>query len=859
MRDAFVMWRNTKMVVLVALSAAIYAAILIPFKIITIVPGYTELRPGNAIPVVCGLLFGPAAAWGCAIGNLMADFFGTIGPGSFFGMIGNFLFAYLPYRVWVMCKGFQPPRGSWREVPLLVLAIFIGSASCAIVIAFGVELLNLFPFAYVVLTSVITINNMLIGCILGIPLLILIYPRARRWQLTFSQVMRRDDLRGTRFTPVAATVILVACMIGVLAALDKAGTIANWANALGLMHIEPVIGENGKPLPVSLLIPADMALRQLGGWCSLAILLGSFFMARIGPGRRPAEAVSDEDASAGPIGDISMNDVTFTYPGAPQAALKSASFSQPAGRRHFLMGRTGAGKSTLALCLNGVIPHMQAGEHSGSVLVGGLDTTQWPVSRLSRVTGLVFQDFETQLFCSDVELEVAFGLQNRGLPPDLMRERVDYWLRELGLEHLVGRDPSTLSGGEKQRLVLAAVMATEPPIVVLDEPTTDLDPAGRRQVMGAVSRLADQGRTLLIATGHTAEAVEGDGLLVLRDGEVAYTGEPAALLRDIEAAEALGLRPDPLAEIAAAVGLDEVPPDVPSAVEILRQRGARLDEETLKAGDAARKSENANDIALSLEEVSFSYDKERVLRGVSLQVRTGEFVAVLGPNGAGKTTMCKLLMGLLSPRPGTVAVNGRNVSDMRVTELAAQIGYLYQNPDSQIFSDTVYAEVAFGPRNLGCDEDEVHGRVTDSLATTELSDYEAADPFTLTRGQRQRVALAAILACQPDIIVFDEPTTGLDVPQQIAIMELLKKLQSQGRTVMMVTHHTDMALEYADRLLLIANGELIADGPTREVVADTESFAAADQLPPVAAQIGTELFGLPLLSAAEFGRYVRLG
>ncbi len=858
MRDALVMWRNTKMVVLVALSAAIYAAILIPFKIITIVPGYTELRPGNAIPIVAGLLFGPAAAWGCAIGNLIADFFGTIGPGSFFGVIGNFLFAYIPYRIWVMCKGFRSPTGSWREVPLLVVAIFVGSAACAIVIAFGVELLALFPFAYVVLTSVITINNTLIGCILGIPLLILIYPRARRWQLTFSQVMPEDDLRGTRFAPVAATVILVACIIGVFAALDKAGIIANWADTLGMMHLQPEIGDDGKPLPVSLLIPADMALRQLGGWCSLAIFVGSFFMARVGPGRKTPDAVSEDETSAGSGGDMIMDQVTFTYPGALQPALKSASFSQAAGRRHFLMGRTGAGKSTLALCLNGVIPHMQAGEYSGSVLVGGLDTSQWPVSRLSRVTGLVFQDFETQLFCSDVELEVAFGLQNRGLPPDLMRKRVDYWLSELELEHLIGRDPSTLSGGEKQRLVLAAVMATEPPIVVLDEPTTDLDPAGRRQVMDAIGRLAEQGRTLLIATGHTAEAVEGDGLLVLHDGGVAYNGELARLLQDIEAAEALGLQPDPLAEIAAAVGLEEVPLDVASAVAMLRQRDARLDEESLRAEDAVRQSRNSGEIAISLEDVCFGYGKEHVLRDVSLQVAAGEFVAVLGPNGAGKTTMCKLMMGLLRGQAGTVSVNGRDIRDMRVSELAARIGYLYQNPDSQIFSDTVYAEVAFGPRNLGHDENEVGRRVSASLATTELGDCEGDDPFTLTRGQRQRVALAAILACEPDIIVFDKPTTGLDVPQQIAIMKLLKKLQAQGRTVMMVTHHTEMALQYADRLVLLVNGEVIADGPTREVVADTERFTAADQLPPAAAQIGAELFGVSVLSAAEFGRYVQL-
>ncbi len=857
MRDVFVMWRNTRMVVLVALSAAIYAAILIPFKIIPIVPGFTELRPGNAVPIVCGLLFGPAAAWGCAIGNLIADFFGTIGPGSFFGMIGNFLFAYVPYRVWVMLKGFRPPSGSWKEVPLLVLAIFMGSAACAVVIGSGVELLGLVP--YVILTSIITINNTVVGIVLGIPLLILMYPRARRWNLTFSQVMREDDIRGTRLTPIAGLLIFVACTIGVSAALDMRGHIADWAMKLGILDMQPVIGEDGKALPVSLLIPAEMSLLQLGLWCSLAILVGSFLMAKVGLGRRPAAAEAEQTTDEASTGGLVVENVSFAYPDGGEAALRGITFTQSAGQMRFLMGRTSAGKSTLCLCLNGVIPQMQSGDFSGSVQVGGLDTSQWSVDELSRVVGLVFQDFETQLFCSDVELEVAFGLENRGVPRELMRERVDYWIDVLGLRHLVGRDPSTLSGGEKQRLALAAVMAAEPPVVVLDEPTTDLDPAGRAEVMDAVGQLADDGRTVVVATNESAEAADADGLLVLQAGVLAYEGAPASLLQDIQASAALGLRPDPLAELAAAVGLAQVTQNVEQAVEMLRERSARLDEKAFVSAQGSEQTQSARAPAATLQNVSYSYGGLPALDEVSVDVCQGEFVGILGPNGSGKTTLCKLVTGLLAPDSGTVAVNGRDVSEMRASELAAQIGYLYQNPDSQIFADTVFDEVAFGPRNLGRTTARVRELVTEALAITELTGYEDSDPFSLTRGERQRVALAAVLACEPSIIVFDEPTTGLDVPQQEAMMQLLKRLQGQGRTVIVVTHHTEMALRYAERLVLLRGGHVLADGPTREVVADHETFAAAGQcLSPLVA-ISQELFGVPLLSADEFERYVHLG
>ncbi len=847
------MWHNSRMVVLVALSAALYAAILIPFKIIPIIPGFTELRPGNAVPVVCGLLFGPAAAWGCAIGNLIADFFGTVGPGSLFGMVGNFLFAYIPYRLWVMVKGNTAPRGVWADVPLLVVAVFAGSAACGIVIGMGVEALGLVPAASVILTTIITLNNCIIGIVLGLPLLALVAPRARRWNLTFGQILRKDEITGTFVSPIAGVALVLVCLAGVTAALDKGGTLARWASVLGVVHIEPALDAEGKPLPVSFFVPGGVSLFQFSIWCSVAIIVLSVLMAKLGYGRRETPAISRGVAGEG---TLAFEGVSFTYPGAGRAALSGVSLTQQAGQARFVMGLTGAGKSTLCLCTNGVVPQMEPGELVGTVLVGGLNTREWSVDELSRVSGLLFQDFETQLFCSDVESEVAFGLENRGVAREAMAERVSYWLRELELEHLAGRDPGTLSGGEKQRLALASVMACEPPIAVLDEPTTDLDPVGRAEVVAAIQRLADAGRTMLVVSTDAEEALTGDALTVLRDGEVVRDGAPAEVLDDAQTAWSLGIRPHPLAQLADAMRLPSVPHDLEQAVASLRQAGARLDEGAFKGALDAEAAPLETPQAVALEGVSAGYGTQQALRDVSLDVREGDFVAVLGPNGAGKTTLCKLMMGLVRPTAGRVLVAGRDVAAMRVSELASSIGYLYQNPDSQIFAATVYEEVAFGPRNLGRDREQVARLVSHALHTVGLTGTEDEDPFALTRGERQRVALAAILACEPRIIIFDEPTTGLDAPQQDAIMQLLAELSERGRTIIMVTHHAELAMAYARRLVLMQPGSIIADGPTRRVVADAETFRAADQTAPVLAEVSQALFGVTLLSCAEYERFV---
>ncbi|MFO7947537.1 MAG: QueT transporter family protein, partial [Armatimonadota bacterium] len=330
MRDVIEMWRNTRMVVLVALSAAIYAAILIPFKAIPIIPGITEIRPANAVPVVCAFLFGPAAAWGCAMGNLIGDFFGTIGPGSLFGLIGNFLLAYLPYRVWVVIKGTREPTAKGRDLPVMILGLVIGSAACAIVIGFGVDLLGIAP--YMIVTTIITFNNLLIGVVLGLPLVALLYPRARRWRLTYGQIMNERDYRAPAFSSVAAVVLLLVSLAGALAAIDQRGVFATIGQQIGLISVSVE--------PGPLFVPAEMSLREFGGWCAAAIVFASVFMARLWWGRKRLEAEADRMGGVEAAPDVVFDNLTFQYPDTASPALYGITSLQKAGTTRYLMGRT---------------------------------------------------------------------------------------------------------------------------------------------------------------------------------------------------------------------------------------------------------------------------------------------------------------------------------------------------------------------------------------------------------------------------------------------------------------------------------------------------------------------------------------
>ncbi len=520
--------------------------------------------------------------------------------------------------------------------------------------------------------------------------------------------------------------------------------------------------------------------------------------------------------------------ISFTYPSAETAALRNVSLSLGAGEFAYLMGRTGAGKSTLAMCLNGIIPQMQAGEYTGTVKVSGEEIGGQPVHEIAQRVGLLFQDFETQLLCSDVESEVAFGLENAQMPREEMQRRVAEMLQLTGLEELRGRDPATLSGGQKQRLALAAVLAPAPEVVILDEPTTDLDPRGKHELMQTCARLRDQGITMLMADHEADHALDTDGLTVLAEGEVAFTGSAQELLADPARSRELGIRPLEMPSLFAALGHRERPLTPEAAAELLRAEGWRMDEEAY---------------ARLLE--------AEALAGVSLRIREGEFVVVLGQNGSGKTTLAKHINGLLRPDEGRVTVCGINARGAGARQLAREVGYLFQNPDHQIFAGRVDEEVAFGPRNLGVSEAEIDLRVRQVLELVNLEGYEGRDPFVLTKGERQRVALASVLAARPRIIVFDEPTTGLDGPQQEQMMRLLARLNEAGQTIVVVTHCTWAAAEYARRAIVMDEGRIVADVTPRELFADARLLEATGQVRPAVSRFSQALAGKTLLSVKE--------
>lgn len=555
---------------------------------------------------------------------------------------------------------------------------------------------------------------------------------------------------------------------------------------------------------------------------------------------------------------LHLRGVSFTYRDAERPALREISLRIARGQSVIIMGAGGAGKSTLCRCANGLIPHFQKGELSGQVLVFGEDARAKPVYELARRVGLVFQDFESQLFSTSVELETAFGAENLGCPRAKIGERIAEALALTGLAGFERRAPATLSGGEKQRLAIASVLACRPELLVLDEPTTDLDPEGKRQVSGIARRLREQAPgakpTVIMVEHETEEALGFERAVVMHDGAIAYDGAARDLLTQPRFMREHGIRPQPAAALFQRLGERAQPLTDDETLSQLAALGYRLDRrrwENLAAEDARRAGGGPPVVEVS--GLSHAYDGLTALDGVDLVINRGDFVAILGQNGSGKTTLVKHFNGLLLPRRGRVAVAGIETRRQSALDLSRRVGYVFQNPDHQIFAETVRDEVSFGPRNMGLPTDEVARRVADALAAVGLDGYEASDPFSLTKGERQRVAVASALATRPEVLILDEPTTGLDYPQTLGMMELLRRLNRDGHTVVIVTHSMWVAAEYARRALILSRGRVLLDCPMREAMARADVLAEARLVAPQAVRLGARLGGVTL-SVDELAR-----
>jgi energy-coupling factor transporter ATP-binding protein EcfA2 len=467
---------------------------------------------------------------------------------------------------------------------------------------------------------------------------------------------------------------------------------------------------------------------------------------------------------------IQVDDLTVYY--GQHRVLGELSLSIRPGEFVLVTGPSGSGKSTLLRALAGLIPHSSLARMEGRVAVDGLDTRQHTLPVLAGHVGLVFQNPATQLFCLRVEEEVAFGPRNLGLPPDEVARRVEWALAAAGLEHLRGCRVNTLSDGEKQRLAIAAVLAMAPRILILDEPTSNLDLVSTRQVLSTLERLRRESSTVVIAEHKTGEVGRlADRVLILEKGQPVADGPPEEVFARQELLHRLGVRRPtnpPQSDWADFIApKDDDPP--------------------------------AGELLVELAGVVAGYGKRQVLAGLDLCIRRGELVALMGDNGAGKTTLARLLAGLMKPRQGKVQVRG-------------QVGLLFQNPLEQLFCETVEEEVAFGPRNYGL---LTPALLEDTLATADLGSLRHRRIHALSGGEQQRTALASVLALQPDLLILDEPTMGQDWGHLSAFMDHVSRLNGRGMAILLITHDYELVHCYAQRVLLLRNGRIAITGSPR--------------------------------------------
>jgi energy-coupling factor transporter ATP-binding protein EcfA2 len=518
-------------------------------------------------------------------------------------------------------------------------------------------------------------------------------------------------------------------------------------------------------------------------------------------------------------------------------ALNDINLYIPESQFVVIIGPTGSGKSTLLKALNGLIPHFIKGEYKGHVEVMGHAVKINTVANLSNKVGIVFQDFEAQLFSTSVKLDIVFGPENLCVGKDAIEGILKDTLKVTNLEGLEERHPSTLSGGQKQRLAIASVLAMNPNILCMDEPTTDLDPKGKEEIFDLASNIVkDRDERSVIMVEHEIEqAIKADRVIVLHDGMIIKDDNASNVLKDISLLDAIGIMPLQVTKFFYELQIsgEILPLSVREGIKLFNDLGLHINEEKYKIltdFDNERVKEYGETV-ISCTDLEFSYSpKQKLLKHINLDIRRGEFVAILGHNGSGKTTLAKHFNGLLSPKEGEVYINNRSTKKLSLVELSNEVGYVFQNPDSQIFAETVYDEVAFSLKVKGFSKEETVRRVQEALETVHMNGREQEDPFSLSKGERQRIAVASVLALKPSIVILDEPTTGLDHKEQRSMMELLKNLNDFGHTIIMITHTMWVVSEYAHRVVAMYDGEIILDGKTRDVFGKHEQELKAYSL-----------------------------
>lgn len=494
---------------------------------------------------------------------------------------------------------------------------------------------------------------------------------------------------------------------------------------------------------------------------------------------------------------IKIENVSFRYPSRKEYAIKDINLHIKKGEFVVLTGISGCGKTTLLKALNGIIPHESTGEFNGNILIDGLNTRENSITSLSQKIGLLFQNPDEQIFSTRVLEEVAFGMENLCFKKEEILKRVEWALGTVNMKEYITSSTSALSGGQKQRVALASVMALKPDIFVLDEPISQLDPQGAKEVLKVIKNLKDNGMTILMVEHRIHEVAKwSDRIIIMDKGKIIKNINKNDIDDNLDIFDEIGIRSPKSGNVDFSNNFHD------TYVENREMYTKIIEKEKV----------------IEIKDLWFSYDDKRkrknkkwILNGINLEIYEGEITAILGCNGSGKSTLMNHIAGIFKPHKGYVKVEDKDTKKYNAYKLAGTVGIVFQNPSLMLTCDSVYDEIAFGPKNLKLSKDKIKYNVNKCLNTMELTEYSKVHPQTLSGGQRLRCAAASIISMEPKVILLDEPTSGQDYFHIKRLMEWCIDLKKCGTTIVFITHDFEIAEKYSDRIAFMENGNIIKD------------------------------------------------
>lgn len=547
------------------------------------------------------------------------------------------------------------------------------------------------------------------------------------------------------------------------------------------------------------------------------------------------------------------------------SAVNGVSLSIDQGEFIVVLGRNGSGKSTLARLMNALLIPTD-----GVVYIDGMDTRDEDLTwEIRKTLGLVFQNPDNQIVSTTVEEDVAFGPENLGVPPAQIRDRVDRSLKLVDMQDYTEHSPHMLSGGQKQRVAIAGILAMEPKCIVLDEATSMLDPAGRKEVLSILRRLnKENGITVLHITHHMDEAVYADRVFIMQEGKIVHQGTPESIFDNIEVIREAGLNVPRIAEVAHKLRkknyIDRIPLTIDHMVPVLKNLlkdkaslhpGAKLSNIGLSS-EKRSLPEDGEDI-IKVRDLSYVYMpgttfEKKALKNITLNVKKGEILGIIGHTGSGKSTLVQHFNGILKPTSGTIEVDGIDAISKNLKELRRKVGLIFQYPEQQLFEETVYKDIIFGLNRMDLSDEEIKRRV---FYVTELlgisPELLEKSPFELSGGQKRRVAIAGVLVMEPEVLVLDEPTAGLDPIGSYEVYKILTELnREKGTTIVLISHSMDDVAEYCDRAAVINHGELMMCDTVQKVFSKTEELKSygldIPQITKLFSRLNSEGYNFPL-------------